>query len=181
MKDVFVTEGSLRTSELRFYINSHFHNLVSIILRNKNFWFLGPHIFLLVIWIQWLLWHRSLILKALSERNGVEFTSLIVDLWVVMPCLIIILDYLGCFLAIWDCLLIIFSSQLRKWLLVHRSGLELLVLEIKVPFAQLQVAFTQLLAIFDLLIINHFLKHVDCFFLFLVVVICLVNWELDLG
>jgi len=65
-----------------------------------------------------------------------------------MPCFIVCLDNFGCFLAIHD--------GFGK---IDILMLDLLIFEVKVPFAQHQIALTQLVGILDFIIINHFLQH----------------------
>jgi len=63
-----------------------------------------------------------------------------------MPCFIVCLDNFRCFLAVY-----------YGFVKIDVLMLGLLIFEVKVPFAQHQIAVTQLIGILDFIIINHFL------------------------
>jgi len=65
-----------------------------------------------------------------------------------MPRLIICFDNLSGLVAVQDSLIE-----------VHNLIRDLVILEIKVPLAKLQVTLTQLRGILDLIVLDHFLKH----------------------
>lgn len=180
MLDVFQTDISLAIANFRISFHNHLNNFLTVVLWDQNSLFFVVRVVL-----------AYLLLKLFRKTNRIKLTSFIVDLGVKMPGFIVGLHDLSGFLTIINCLVKVFSRQicncrshcdLRGWcsIVLNILSLDLLILIIEMPLSEFEITVTKLFWVLDLLVVDHLFKHLDCTFLFIVVIIILEDRQAHL-